>query len=372
MDSQAGYYKKEMERLRQENDNLKNILKDAQVKLHKERSFLFSLMDGIPAYVYLQAKDYSIKYANKMFYELFGGYDIKPCYMVLQNRDIPCENCMTFRVFDTKEPQIWVHRNDSSGKIYRVYDYPFADYEGEELVLEMGIDITIHQQNEDSRMNLYANISHDLRTPITKIMGYSEALIDLDNLAEEYHRYAQCIFKNSAALVKLVNDLFELSKLETRNILHKKPIDPHLLFKDFLEEQEFYFTDKAQRFQYEIQEELPLIEVDIRRIVEVMSNMIDNAIRFTKEGDVISVRVYTRENKLIISIIDTGSGIEQEELKYIFNRFYQPERREYASAHCGLGLHICKTIIEQHGGRIWAESVAKKGAAFHISLPVYE
>ncbi len=370
IENQVKFLKNEIKKLQQENSHLKKILNEAQIKLQKERNFLFSLIDGIPAYVYLQADDYSIKYANKMFYELYGGYDIKPCYKVLHNRDIPCEDCMTFRVFDTKEPQIWTHRNPQNGKIYRIYDYLFVDDEGTELVLEMGIDITAHQSIEDSRLNLYANISHDLRTPITKIMGYSEALMDVSDSSEENQKYAQCIFRNSLALGKLVDDLFELSKLETRSVLNKKVVEPSLCFADFLDEQAFYFSDKDQNFSYHIQDDLPLMEVDFELLIEALVNIIDNSVRYTEKGDNIFVDIYAQDDNLIITVSDSGYGIAPEELKYIFNRFYQPGSKESESVHSGLGLHICKTIVVQHGGLIWAESELGKGSVFYFSIPV--
>ncbi|MDF2473702.1 MAG: two-component system sensor histidine kinase [Anaerocolumna sp.] len=360
---------KEIEYLKNENNLLKNLIMEAQVRLEKERSFLFSLIDGIPAYVYLQDKDYSIKYANKTFYECYGGYDMKPCYKVMHGRDIPCETCMTFRVFETKEPQIWIYRDNKSGAIYRVYDYPFTDNNGTELVLEMGIDITVHQKNEDSRSNLYANISHELRTPLTKIIGYSEAIIDGKNKEEDYRHYAESIHNNSNALSRLINDLFELSKLETSQKLDFEVLDLSQVLLDFCDEQEFYFGDTERKFEYEILPDLPEVKVDINRIVQVLNNIIENATRYTKKGDSITLRAFTQDKNLIILVADSGKGIAPEDIKNIFNRFYQGIRREYNNGNCGLGLHICKTIIEQHKGKIWAENRAGGGAAFYIELP---
>lgn len=359
----------EIENLKKENGHLKTILKEAQTRLEKERNFLFALIDGIPAYVYLQDKDYSIKYANKVFYEWYGGYDMKPCYRVMHGRDIPCENCTTFRVFETKEPQIWVHRDIHKKTIFRVYDYPFIDNDGNELVLEMGINITDHQQAEDSRSNLYANISHELRTPLTKIMGYAEAIVDSNNSAEQYKNFADCIYKNSLALNRLINDLFELSKLETSAKLDFKLINLNKVIFDFCVEQEFYFSDKKRIFLYEIEPDLPAAYIDVNRLIQVFSNIVENALRYTEIGDTISLKAYTENESIIISIADTGEGINLEDIKYIFNRFYQGKRKEYREENRGLGLHICKTIIEQHSGKIWAENQMDKGAAFFIKLP---
>ncbi len=116
--------------------------KKAEEVLEAERGRLYSLLDGLPAFVYLQAPDHSVRFANRYFREHFGEPEGKPCYEVLWGAKEPCKPCPTFRVFDTKKPQIWEWSQSPDGRIYEINDYPFADVDGSPLVLELGIDIT--------------------------------------------------------------------------------------------------------------------------------------------------------------------------------------------------------------------------------------
>jgi PAS domain S-box-containing protein len=122
--------------------------RQAEEALQAERQRLFSLLDGLPAYIYLRRPDHSLVYVNKYFRERFGDPASLPCYTILHNRHQPCEGCRSERVFETGTPQEW-EWTSHSGRTYRIYDYPFADVDGTPLVLEMGMDITQHKQADE-------------------------------------------------------------------------------------------------------------------------------------------------------------------------------------------------------------------------------
>jgi DNA-binding CsgD family transcriptional regulator len=136
-----------------------------QEELKTERTRLFALLDGLPAYVYLQAPDHSIRFANRCFRERFGEPEGKPCYQVITGRDKPCKSCRPFSVFETGRPIEWEWvRGD--GRTYQIYDYPFSDIDGSPLVLELGIDITERKQAEESLSKAHDNLkakSHRLK-----------------------------------------------------------------------------------------------------------------------------------------------------------------------------------------------------------------
>jgi signal transduction histidine kinase len=350
---------------------LEQQLEKEETRFRKEREFLFSLVDGIPAYIYLQAKDYSIRYANKVFKRLYGDVENLPCYKVMNDQDAPCLKCETFNVFKTKRPQYWIARN-RNGKTYRIYDYPFADENGEELVLEMGIDITEQQKYEGMRSELFANVSHELRSPLAKIVGFTEIL--RDNVYQgqaDYQKIVNCIYMNSMALNKLIGDLFELSKLESAHSVQLKTVNLRGALMDFCEEQKLLFNDKSPYFSFELEDALPPVLADTNRIIQVLNNLVDNAIRYTSEGD--SIRLYAGYDKkgkcLRITVSDTGYGISKEDIGHIFSRFYQGIRKCDAKNHSGLGLNICKTIVEQHHGKITVDSTLREGTTFFITLP---
>lgn len=120
----------------------------ARKNLEAEKQKLFSILDGIPAFLYVQAKDYSMGFTNRKFKEMFGEGKGRPCYEVIVDRESPCEDCPTFRVFDTKKPQIWEWYDTTNNRNYQIYDYPFYDINGELMIVEMGLDITDRKQAE--------------------------------------------------------------------------------------------------------------------------------------------------------------------------------------------------------------------------------
>ena len=117
--------------------------------LENERNQFFNILDELPAYVYLQVEDYTIAYANKYFIKRFGETGNSLCHQVIRGSDEPCQDCRTFKVFETGQPQSWIWEAKPGETIYQIYDYPYKDPNGNEYVLEMGIDITSQKKAED-------------------------------------------------------------------------------------------------------------------------------------------------------------------------------------------------------------------------------
>ena len=310
-----------------------------------------------------------IQNENRVFNRCYGTYSGRPCYKVMHNRDEPCPDCKTFIVFETGKPQNWISYN-WRGTIYHVYDYPFVDENGELLVLEMGIDVTEQQKYEDMRLELFANISHELRSPLAKIVGYTEALRDnIYQGTEANKKLVECIYVNAFSLNKLISDLFELSKLETTQRAQLEPVNLYRVLLDFCEEQELYFDSKELKFVHHIEQNLPTVMADTNRIIQVLVNITENASRFTEPGGTISLSAYRAGKSLCLSVADTGKGIAPDDVRHVFARFYQGARKCKSKNHSGLGLNICQTIIEQHNGRIWVDSEEGKGSVFYIRIP---
>lgn len=230
---------------------------------------------------------------------------------------------------------------------------------------------------EHSRAQLVSNISHDLRTPITLLKGYLEAL--RDNVISEPAQRDKTIKLMSAkveGLNSLIQDLFELSVLEARKVELALEDIPLIGWKERLTEQyAIELQGKEIEFDCLISGEtsaLARIKIDVRRMDRVFANLIYNAVRYTPAGGRIRItmRSESRNESVEVLVTDNGSGIDPDDLPFLFDRFFRKDKtRQQSSAGSGLGLAIAKEIVELHGGRIDAYNSTDGGSVFRIVLP---
>ncbi|MFE5322526.1 sensor histidine kinase [Paenibacillus sp. NPDC056579] len=228
---------------------------------------------------------------------------------------------------------------------------------------------------ENSRRHLLSNISHDLGTPMTLIQGYVEALIDRVVVEpDQQEKYLRLILGRITGLNRLIADLFQLSKLEARQI-------DFSMQEMMVEDVAAYYTD---RYDLEVNNaglrfsvHAPAapyggsVFIDIDRIDQVLTNLIYNAIKHTPVGGFIQLQIAVDGSSIVMRVQDNGSGIDPDDLPYIFDRFYKKDKsRNSAGGGSGLGLAIAKEIVEFHGGRIWAESRLGQGACICFALPL--
>ncbi|MDF2717526.1 MAG: hypothetical protein K0R28_4451, partial [Paenibacillus sp.] len=232
---------------------------------------------------------------------------------------------------------------------------------------------------ERSRIRLLMNISHDLRTPITSIQGYIEAILDgVVTDPEETRKYLRLIHSKSLTLNRLIQDLFELAQLESRQAAFwMREVQSRDLVR--LVKEKFELDVSAHGVRFEVNDTLSqsvVLNVDTDRLDQVFANLIFNAIKFTPEEGIIVIGFEKRpgrafKDELIVKVADSGIGIADEELPYIFDRFYKGTPRNNSKKGSGLGLAIAKEIVEYHGGRIWAESDAGRGCTITFTLPIF-
>jgi len=228
---------------------------------------------------------------------------------------------------------------------------------------------------EEARKELIASVSHDLRTPITSIKGYVEAIQDgKAHNEEKLNQYLEIIHDKTNKLDRLIEDLFQFSQLELGNLpLNKEVCNSKVLFQSIATEYRLAI-DSKQTFTLEEPNESVDVYIDIYMMERVFENILQNALRYLpKDHGEIKISYRTQQHFLEVLITDNGEGIRSEDLPHIFNRFYRGEKsrsREYGGA--GLGLSICKEIIEAHLGKIWVESSYGKGSTFYIQLPIHK
>ncbi len=222
------------------------------------------------------------------------------------------------------------------------------------------------------RSQLLSNVSHELRTPLTSIKGFASTLLRTDvKWSEEKQRdYLQTIDRETDRLIRIISDLLDMSRLEAGALKLEKRNYQISEILDAISSQLASFT-KHHQLQVIIPDELPSVFVDQMRIGQVLTNLVENAAKYSSEGSQITIEAQPADDQIIVSVTDRGQGIASELLDRVFDRFYQAESIVTGrKSGTGLGLSICKGIIESHGGRIWVESKLREGSKFSFSLPV--
>jgi len=232
-------------------------------------------------------------------------------------------------------------------------------------------DLTRIKKLERTREEFVANVSHELRTPLSLIKGYVETLLDgaKDN-PEVAGKFLQTIDRNAERLRLLIDDLLTISELESgRMKLNSRPIPLRSVIEKMFEDLKARPATKTINFVNEVRDLVVMADAD--RLEQVLGNLIDNAIKYGRpEGTVIAGGRDLEDGQIEAFIRDDGRGIPSEALERIFERFYRVDKaRSREQGGTGLGLSIVKHIIQNHGGRVWAESEIDKGSTFFFTLP---
>ncbi|MDL5022330.1 ATP-binding protein [Bacillus velezensis] len=233
-------------------------------------------------------------------------------------------------------------------------------------------DMTEERRLDKLREDFIANVSHELRTPISMLQGYSEAIVDdIASTEEEKKEIAQIIYDESLRMGRLVNDLLDLARMESGHTgLHYETVNLH----EFLEKISRKFSGVAKEKGVSLTEDIsvsqPECVFDEDKMEQVFTNLIDNALRHTESDGSVHIAAQTVKDGLKIDIKDSGSGIPEEDLPFIFERFYKADKaRTRGRAGTGLGLAIVKNIVEAHGGSIAVHSSIDKGTTFTFYIP---
>ena len=230
------------------------------------------------------------------------------------------------------------------------------------------------KRNRDTRSEFFANISHELRTPITYLEGYSKVLAEkMVHSEEEKNRYLEVIHQEAKRMKHLVDDVFELSKMEEGKIsLSLEWMDLSEALKSAIDKLEPKLKEKGLGLDYQVESNLPYTFADGVRMEQIFINLLDNAIRYTDSGQIM-VSMFREQSNLIFQISDTGPGIPEEDQPYIFERFYRVEKsRSREHGGTGLGLAIVKKLIDLQGGYIEMKSTVNKGTTFILTFPIKE
>lgn len=223
------------------------------------------------------------------------------------------------------------------------------------------------EESDRLKSAFLANMSHEIRTPMNGIIGFA-GLLKRDNIDKEKKgKYIDIITSNADHLLNLINDIIDISKIESGDIeLHEEVVDLQLLFEDLI--RMFYDRKPGVEIRF-VSGNLPVIIIDKLKLTQVISNLIGNAIKFTDQGYV-EYSVVKEDNMLVFGVEDSGQGIADKDKDIIFDRFAQGGYTPFMSrGGTGLGLAIAKAYTEKMGGRIWFNSIRGKGSTFYFSVP---
>lgn len=276
---------------------------------------------------------------------------------------------------DPVKGKLSILENNLRGKrSYDALSAPLVDAEDKpRAVVTVLRDVTAVMEVEQAKNNFVSTISHELKTPLHSIQGFLKIILSdkpPGPLNEEQRDFLTIALRQTEQLERMMRDLLEYTRLESGIIrLNPEPVDLTLLAEHAVERLRPVARDAQVRIIVALEEGLP-VEGDRLRLEQILNNLISNAIKFTPKQGEVRIEGRLLDDVAEVVVRDTGIGIPTSEHQKIFDRFYQVDggaNREYGGT--GLGLTICKHIVERHGGRIWVESEPGKGSAFHFTIP---
>ena len=231
-------------------------------------------------------------------------------------------------------------------------------------------DITYLKEMDRIKSEFVNTVSHDLRSPLTSVMGYSELVERVGSLNEDQSDFLRRIREGIQHITSLVNDLLDLGNVEAgfdtqRQFVQLEGILHYTL--DMLQEQ---IKSKHLKLHIDIAQELPAIRANPIRLRQVLDNLVGNAIKYSNVNGEVKIAIHAEADQVILQVTDEGLGIPPTDQQHIFDKFYRGSNISPEIQGSGLGLAIVKTIVENHQGRIWVESAVGKGSSFFIVLPV--
>jgi two-component system phosphate regulon sensor histidine kinase PhoR len=230
-------------------------------------------------------------------------------------------------------------------------------------------DVTDLKSAEQIRIDFVANVSHELRTPLTAIKGYTDTLLlDAKQGREMDQGFLEIIERNVGRLMNLIRDLLDLSSLESTDVLHKMPIATEEFTSRIVSHLEANLKEKNQTVR--VSSEAGVVMADPRRLEQVLTNLLENAHKYTPSGGEIKVIWKTGRNGVDLCVSDNGPGIPPEHHARLFERFYRVDKaRSRDQGGTGLGLAIVKHIMQRHDGTVWVESQPGQGSSFYCRFP---
>ncbi len=234
-------------------------------------------------------------------------------------------------------------------------------------------DVTYFKELDEMKSEFVATVSHDLRAPLTFMRGYTTMLPMVGELSDKQHEYVEKILHGVGQMSELIDDLLDLGRIEAGVGMERKPCHVGAILVEAVDGMRARAAAKGLTLRLEPAEGMAVIAGDAALLRQAVTNLVDNAVKYTPSGGTVTVGLSVRNEQAVIHVADTGIGIAPDDQVRLFEKFYRVKRRDTVSIQgTGLGLAIVKSIIERHGGKVWVDSELDHGSTFHVSLPIGE
>jgi two-component system NtrC family sensor kinase len=245
------------------------------------------------------------------------------------------------------------------------------------LIPEVGLVVTIHditylKELDRIKTDFVNTVSHDLRSPLTAILGYVELFDRVGKINDQQREFIRRIQYSVNNITALINDLLDLGRVEAGFDTRKEIVHLPAIIQYAVEGLRSRITEKEQVITLDVPTDLPTTLGNPQRLRQMIGNLVNNAVKFTPNQGKISVQAHEEDGQIIIQVSDNGPGIPLADQPYIFDKFYRGSNVSYDTPGTGLGLAIVKSIVENHQGRIWLNSTPEQGTTFTVVLPTSE
>lgn len=355
-------------------NELSQTLEEMFQTVHDRENKLNAILTSMEDAVLAVDTNYKLILANRRMAEMINedvsslmGKDLTEAFQSYQLVEVVSDTLSTGKAIDTEiRPEL------SSQQVLAVTSSPLEDEAGKTIGVVIVLrDVTELRLLESMRREFVANVSHELRTPLTSIKGFVETILNGKTDDEAFvQRYLSIVSGETDRMITLINDLLDLTKIESRR---QKLVFEEVNLKEIFDDTITVLASKAEEREVAVENRLDDLIVlgNPKMLRQVAINLVDNAIKYNKQGGQVWIEAAVNDGIASISVTDTGIGIPSEHLERVFERFYRVDKgRSRQMGGTGLGLSIVKHIIERHKGRIWAESEYEQGTTITFTLQV--
>ena len=357
---------KRLERLADEQERMRR-------RRHQQEENLRIILASMDEGVMVVDSRHEVRVVNPTFLSMFalGGNPFGQSVLGMLGEPV-FEEMVTAALASGEAQSREVALNGGRARLFAVHAAPMRDAAGEPGVVAIFRDITRLKQLEEMRREFVANVSHELRTPLSIFQGYLETLLDAPDLPrDERVPVLEVMRKHSQRLNALVEDLLTLARLEARGSAPAlAPVDVEKLLREAAADWARPSAQKGVVIAVECAADFPALHADESQLVQVLNNLIENALKYTPAAGRIALRAALADGAIELRVADTGAGISPEDLPHIFQRFFRAEKaRSREHGGTGLGLSIVKHIVQAHGGTAEAESAPGQGTTIVLRFP---